>query len=111
MKKKNQTKQKQVKVQVKSSKLKQPLKTSKSGLVIKHLIRTKSITSWEAIEKYKITRLSAIIFLLRKRGWSIESKSYKNADGNFVKYIYKPINSSGLPLKSVAKNKSVTKTK
>ena len=34
--------------------------------VMKHLMKHESITSWDAIENYRITRLSAIIFTLRK---------------------------------------------
>jgi hypothetical protein len=33
-----------------------------------HLIKYKKITSWDAITKYKATRLGAIIFNLRKKG-------------------------------------------
>tara|TARA_R110002096_G_scaffold136556_6_gene289293 strand:+ start:3628 stop:3888 length:261 start_codon:yes stop_codon:yes gene_type:complete len=34
--------------------------------VMKHLMKHESITSWDAIQDYRITRLSAIIFTLRK---------------------------------------------
>ena len=39
--------------------------------ILKHLRRCGSITSWEAIKEYGITRLSAVIFDLRKMGWDI----------------------------------------
>lgn len=42
--------------------------------VRKHLNTFKSITSWEAITKYRITRLSAYILILRKKGMRIKSK-------------------------------------
>ncbi len=45
-------------------------KTSKVQL---HLIENGSITSWEAIKEYGATRLSSIIFNLRKRGMNIET--------------------------------------
>lgn len=36
--------------------------------VIKHLKKFKSITSWEAIQEYGITRLSAVIYDLKDYG-------------------------------------------
>ena len=58
-----------------------------------HLKTYGSITSWEAFELYGITRLSAIIFVLR-REHEITSKpmSAINRYGNtvnFVKYVYR----------------------
>lgn len=52
--------------------------------VIAHLIKHGSITSLEAIQKYGCTRLSAVIFNCRKRGYEIETKrvSVKNRHGN-----------------------------
>lgn len=44
------------------------------GLVLKHLQTKKYITSWEAIENFGATRLSAIIFDLRKAGWNIQDE-------------------------------------
>lgn len=41
--------------------------------VIAHLIKHGSITSLEAIKKYGVTRLSAVIFNCRKRGYEIET--------------------------------------
>jgi hypothetical protein len=69
-------------------------KTTKTEQVRKHLLKKKSITSWEAITLYRATRLSSIIFTLRKKeNWKIESKSIvtKDANGNpttFAKYVY-----------------------
>jgi hypothetical protein len=63
---------------------------SKSQLqkVKSHLTQKKSITSWEAIEKYKITRLASVIHTLRKDGWIINNKPMTNSEGNnFVKYV------------------------
>jgi hypothetical protein len=63
-------------------------KVTKSELVKKHLLKKKSITSWDAITLYKATRLSAIIFELRKRGWNITTKSIKmENDGSYAKYL------------------------
>lgn len=51
-------------------------------------------TSWQAFEWYGITRLSAIIFELRKDGYNIESETLKmkNRYGDpvhFAKYVLK----------------------
>lgn len=43
-----------------------------------HLTENKSITSWDAIEKYRITRLSHYIYLLRREGWDIETETKVN---------------------------------
>lgn len=46
-------------------------KTNKTEKVLEHLREYGCITSLEAIELYKATRLSDIIFRLRKRGLDI----------------------------------------
>ena len=62
---------------------------TKTGKVLSHLQREGSITSWDAIQLYRATRLSAIIFNLRDEGYNIESKN-KNGDGShWTEYIYK----------------------
>lgn len=48
-------------------------KTNKTTEVLKHLQTYGCITSMEAIENYKATRLSDIIFRLRKRGVKIQT--------------------------------------
>ena len=70
-------------------------KITKHSQVKNHLITLKSITSMEAIELYGATRLSAIIYNLRDKGHTIETKSIKTVDRNgnsciFAKYIYLP---------------------
>ena len=48
---------------------------TKQDKVMNHLIEHGSITSWEAIQEYRATRLSAIIYNLRhKLGMNIESE-------------------------------------
>jgi|TARA_B100001093_G_scaffold415492_1_gene405933 hypothetical protein len=60
---------------------------NKSQMVLAHLKHYGSITTWEAITQYKATRLSAIIFNLRGKGYNIESLD-KEGDGcRFVEYI------------------------
>ena len=60
---------------------------NKSQMVLAHLMHHGSITTWEAITKYKATRLSAIIFNLRHKGYNIESLKKENDDCRFVEYI------------------------
>ncbi len=63
-------------------------KTSKTQKVQEHLIANKTITSWQAIKEYGSTRLAAIIFVLRERGWIIDSKdvSFEDRYGNVGTY-------------------------
>lgn len=56
-------------------------KITKADKVKNHLLKHKSINSWQAIKLYKVTRLSAIIFNLRKKGWKISSSTTVNKDG------------------------------
>lgn len=42
--------------------------------IIHHLRKYKSITSMEAIRRYGATRLSGIIYLLKERGFEIETE-------------------------------------
>lgn len=67
-------------------------KISKTQKVLEHLIIHGHITSWEAIELYGATRLSAIIYNLRKN-YDIETIDKKGMDryGNnssFADYVY-----------------------
>ena len=57
--------------------------------VLDHLLEYKTITSWEAIQKYGITRLSGYILLLRQKGFYIDTVSKRNAEntGNYGLYI------------------------
>ena len=63
-------------------------KTNKTEKVLEHLKNHGSITSIEAIDMYGATRLSAIIFNLRHRGYSIETHSMPFIDryGNSAVY-------------------------
>lgn len=70
------------------------VKLSQRDDIIRHLMTEGSITAWEAIKEYGSTRLSAIIYELRKKGWRIESEmvTSKNRYGNpvtFVRYHFK----------------------
>jgi len=66
---------------------------TQKAMVLRHLQQFGSITSWEAIEFYGATRLSAIIHLLRQEGHIITSRNEKgkNRYGHSVKfanYVY-----------------------
>lgn len=65
----------------------------KTKKVLEYLIENGSITSMDAFIKFKATRLSAIIFNLRKYGYNIKSipESYTGTDGEtsyYVRYVY-----------------------
>lgn len=56
--------------------------------IIAHLRKYKSITSNEAIKRYGATRLSGIIFILREKGFGIETEMTqgKNRYGHISNY-------------------------
>ena len=56
--------------------------------VLNHLIENGQITSWEAFAKFRVTRLSAIIFNLRHDGFQIVTvmKTKENSYGNTVNF-------------------------
>lgn len=67
--------------------------TNKTEEVLKYLQNHKSITSWIAISDFGATRLSAIIYQLKKKGYNIITKREEVVDryGNtcrFARYIY-----------------------
>ena len=64
------------------------MKKSKHQKIKEHLESGKTITSWEAIQLYNVTRLAAIIFNLKEKGWIIETTNIieKNNSGETIKY-------------------------
>ena len=56
-------------------------------MIQNHLEIYGNITSWEAIQHYRITRLSHYIYLLRSEGKTITSERVKDNDKHFVNYI------------------------
>lgn len=62
---------------------------TQTEIVLKHLLRKGSITSWDAIQKHHITRLSAIIYRLKDLGHNIESERVVKKGKNWVKYNLK----------------------
>ena len=68
-------------------------RVTKQDRVLMHLQDFGSITSWEAIKEYGATRLSAIIFNLKKRGHLFDGERVNFTDrygypGHFKRYIY-----------------------
>lgn len=67
---------------------------SQKQIVLSHLRKNKSITSWFAIQNYGMTRLADIILRLRKEGHNIETKIMKHKNmrtgktSHFAKYTY-----------------------
>lgn len=63
-------------------------KKSQTADIIAHLRKYKTITSNEAYKKFNATRLSGIIFILRKRGFGIETEMIqgKNRYGRISNY-------------------------
>ena len=62
---------------------------SQTKAVADHLGKYESITSWEAIERYHITRLSSIIYRLKRLGYRIEDEWCTNLlDGCRYKRYY-----------------------
>lgn len=68
---------------------------TKTEKVRLHLIEEGNITSWEAIEQYSATRLSAIIYNLRHNyNMNIENEKINFTDrfgdkSYYVKYVYR----------------------
>ena len=65
---------------------------NKTKAVTLHLLEKGSITSWEAIKEYGATRLSAIIYNLRKRDMNIRNERVDFVDrfgrkSHYVKYV------------------------
>ena len=60
-------------------------KMSKKDLVLQHL-QSRPITSMEAIELYRNTRLADSVFVLRKEGHNITTKTIKTENGSYAEY-------------------------
>ena len=62
------------------------MRASQKDTILKWLKTNNDITSIEAFEHFKITRLSSIINILRKEGYDIESRRPKK--GNYAIYMF-----------------------
>lgn len=61
-------------------------KESQLKKVLHHLNTKGSITSWEAITLYRITRLSALIYILRDKGFNISTEMVFMNDSRYAIY-------------------------
>lgn len=61
---------------------------TQNEMILQHLKDYETITSWEAIQEYGITRLSAKIYNLRKMGYKIsnETMTQRNRYGKMVHF-------------------------
>ena len=57
--------------------------------ILNHFAKKKFITSWEAIEKYGITRLADTIFQLKCKGHEIITVNESLNGKRWAKYVYK----------------------
>ena len=57
--------------------------------ILAHLKKHHSITSWEAIKEYRVTRLSALIFNMREAGYDIRSvhETNEKTGTRYVRYV------------------------
>lgn len=62
---------------------------SKNALVLKHLQSGRPLTSWEAIQLYRHTRLAAYIEDLKKRGYEIETELIPKGRTRYAVYRLK----------------------
>lgn len=59
---------------------------TKKQKVLNHLKSGQAITSMQAIDLYRCTRLAAIIYSLKKEGYHIVSKNIKGTNTNYARY-------------------------
>ena len=59
---------------------------SQKDMILIHLQMYKTITSWEAIDKFRATRLSGIIYNLKQEGHNISSTRVDRDGKNWVEY-------------------------
>ena len=62
------------------------MQNTQENIILDPLKKHKFITSWEAIQEYRITRLSARIYELRERGHNIITKNVSENGKRFAEY-------------------------
>ena len=62
------------------------MQNTQENIILDHLKEHKFITSWEAIQEYRITRLSARIYELREKGFNIITKNVTENGKTFAEY-------------------------
>lgn len=66
---------------------------TQSQIVLEHLRKHGSITQMEATNKYRMTRLGAVIFRLKEKGWIIKTHIVKGINSvtggrtQYAKYV------------------------
>jgi hypothetical protein len=81
------------------------MKTTKHNQVKEHLKTKRTITSLEAIKLYSATRLSAIIFTLRKNEWDITTTPITIKDRNGETCTYGKYTLIATPEESILQKK------
>jgi len=59
---------------------------TKIDAVYLHLKKHKHITSWEAINLYRATRLADIVYKLKEQGFKIKTVMIQSENTRFAKY-------------------------
>lgn len=59
---------------------------SKTAAVLAHLKRGRTITSMQAFEKFRATRLADIVFKLRGQGYNISTELVEDEKTRFARY-------------------------
>lgn len=59
---------------------------NKTAKVFAHLKKGRPITSWQAFELYRATRLADIVFKLRGQGFEITTEMVDTGNTKFAKY-------------------------
>lgn len=59
---------------------------SKQAAVLAHLKRGRTITSWQAFEQFRATRLADIIFKLRGQGYNITTELVEDEKTRYARY-------------------------
>ena len=62
------------------------MSNTQEAQILNHLKKHKYITSWEAIQEYRITRLSARIYQLREKGDTIITNHITENGKTFAEY-------------------------
>lgn len=59
---------------------------SKQAAVLAHLKRGRTITSWQAFEKFGATRLADIVFKLRGHGFNVVTELVEDGKSRYARY-------------------------
>ena len=62
------------------------MQNTQENQILNHLKKHKFIASWEAIQEYRITRLSGRIYELREKGYEITTKNITENGKTFAEY-------------------------